>query len=92
MFLGFKFFQTKTLQLLCSTALLKAGLSVILLPMRFKLFSLQLLSLSAAAKCLAALSVNLLFSRFKLFSLQLLSFNAAVKCSAPLSVNLLKCS
>ena len=67
MFLGFKFIQTKTSQLICSTDLRKAALLVILLSPRSKKFSLQLLCFSAADKCSAALSVNLLSARFKLF-------------------------
>jgi len=55
-------------------------LSVMLLSLRYKLFSLQLACLSAVAKCFTPLSVMLLPMRSKLFSLQLASVSAVDKC------------
>ena len=48
---------------------------VILLLKRYKLFSLQLVCVSAVDKCLIPSSVMLLNPRFKLFSSQLVSFS-----------------
>ena len=50
-----------------------------LLPMRSKLFSLQLVCVSAVDKCLTPSSVVLLTTRFKLFSLQLVCVSAVDK-------------
>ena len=52
---------------------------VISLSRRFKLFSVQLVCVSALAKCLTALSVMLLPARSKLFSLQLVCVSAVAK-------------
>ena len=63
-------------------------LSVMLVPQRYKLFSLQLVCVSAVAKCLTASSVMLLRLRYKLFSLQLVCVSAVAKCLTPSSVML----
>ena len=60
-----------------------------LLPPRFKLFSFQLVCVSAVDKCFIPSSVMLLPPRYKLFSLQLVRVSAVDKCSTPLSVILL---
>ena len=51
-----------------------------LLPPRFKLFSLQLVCVSALHKCLTALSVMFIRSSCKVFSLQLVFMSAVDKC------------
>ena len=62
---------------------------VIRLSLRYKLFNLQLVCVSAVAKCLTASSVMLLPSRLKLFNLQLVCVSAVAKCLTPSSVMLL---
>ena len=57
--------------------------------MRSKLFSLQLVCVSAIDKCLTASSSMPLPKRFKLFSLQLVCVSAVAKCLTALSVMLL---
>ena len=64
-------------------------LSVMLLSSRSKLFSLQLVCVSAVDKCLTASSVMLLLMRFKLFSVQLVCVSAVAKCLTASSVMLL---
>ena len=54
-------------------------LSVMLLFSRCKLFSLQLVCVSAVDKCLTPLSLMLLYARPKLFSLQLVCVSAVDK-------------
>ena len=61
-------------------------LSVMLLSQRFKLFSLQLVCVSAVDKCLTPLSVISSAQRFKLFSLQLVCVSIGHKWLTPLSV------
>ena len=58
-------------------------------PPRFKLFSVQLVCVSAVDKCLTASSVMLLYPRVKLFSLQLVCVSAVDKCLTASSVMLL---
>ena len=60
-----------------------------LLSSRIKLFSLQLVCVSAVDKCFTPSSVMLLSSRIKLFSLQLVCVSAVDKCFTPSSVMLL---
>ena len=62
---------------------------VIRLSLRYKLFNLQLVCVSAVAKCLTASSVMLLPSRLKLFNLQLVCVSAVAKCLTASSVMLL---
>ena len=59
---------------------------ILVLSSRPKLFSLQLVCVSAVDKCLTASSVILLYPRFKLFSLQLVCVSAVDKCLTPSSV------
>ena len=66
-----------------------SALSVMLVPSRIYLFSLQLACVSAADKCLTASSVMLLNLRSKLFSLQLACVSAVDNCFTPSSVKLL---
>ena len=54
-------------------------LSVMLLSQRFKLFSVQLVFVSAVDKCFTPSSVMLLPPRFKLFSVQLVFVSAVDK-------------
>ena len=60
-----------------------------LLSQRCKLFSLQLVCVSAVDKCLTPSAVMLLLQRFKLFSLQLVCVSAVDKCLTASSVILL---
>ena len=57
--------------------------------MRYKLFSLQLVCVSAVDKCLTPSPVMMLWLRAKLFSLQLVCVSAVDKCLTASSVILL---